>query len=85
MVVQAAAQSSDHSLHRIGVAVGLLLGDNARFLEPFGDAIIRLLKMLIVPHLKGHMKTVKEGLQLYSSLTPDEYCSTRYRWCRVNN
>lgn len=33
----------------IGIALGLLLGENAKYLEPFGTIFINLLKMLIIP------------------------------------
>lgn len=33
----------------LGIIVGLVLGDNASFLEPFGTLFIQLLQMLIIP------------------------------------
>lgn len=33
----------------LGIIVGLILGDNAGFLEPFGTLFIQLLQMLIIP------------------------------------
>lgn len=33
----------------IGIAVGFILGENARYLEPIGTLFINLLKMLIIP------------------------------------
>ncbi|MBM7599057.1 Na+/H+-dicarboxylate symporter [Virgibacillus halotolerans] len=33
----------------LGIILGIILGDNAKYLEPFGTLFIRLLQMLIIP------------------------------------
>jgi Na+/H+-dicarboxylate symporter len=42
----------------LGIIIGLILGENVKYIAPIGDAFLRVLQMLIIP-LRYHNNTLR--------------------------